>query len=135
MNPYDAAHALAKALSESNDLKELKDAQAALKADQSAREMLIDFRTEQLNLQRQQLSGIEVSSEQEQKLEKLFEVINMNKTIKNFLQAEYRVAVLMQDIYKIIGEATGDIIDEDLMGLPKDDNGHELKNKHETGDQ
>jgi cell fate (sporulation/competence/biofilm development) regulator YlbF (YheA/YmcA/DUF963 family) len=135
MNPYDAAHALAKALRESKDLKELKEAQSTLKTDQAARNMLIDFRTEQLNLQKQKLSGIEVSPEQEQKLEKLFEVINMNKTIKEFLQAEYRAAVLMQDIYKIIGEATGEMIDEDLMGLPKEDDENDIDGgKQEPGD-
>ena len=123
MNPHDAAHALAKALHESADFKELKDAQAALKADHSARNMLIDFRTEQLELQKQQLSGIEVSSEQEEKLEKLFEVINMNTTIKRFLQSEYRVAVLLRDVHKIIGDATGEVIDPELIALPEDETG------------
>lgn len=123
MNPHDAAHALAKALRESADFKELKDAQAALKADQSARNMLLDFRNEQLQIQKQQLSGIEVSSEQEEKLEKLFEVINMNMAIKRFMQAEYRAAVLLRDVHKIIGEATGEIIDPELMAIPEEETG------------
>lgn len=118
MNPHDAAHNLAKALRESADFKELKDVQAALKADQSARSMLLDFRTEQLEMQKQQISGVAVSPEQEEKLEKLFEVINMNLTVKRFLQAEYRVAVLLQDVHKIIGDATSEIIDTELMALP-----------------
>ena len=118
MNPHDAAHNLAKALRESADFKELKDVQAALKADQSARSMLLDFRTEQLEMQKQQIAGVAVSPEQEEKLEKLFEVINMNLTIKRFLQAEYRVAVLLQDVHKIIGDATSEIIDTELMALP-----------------
>jgi cell fate (sporulation/competence/biofilm development) regulator YlbF (YheA/YmcA/DUF963 family) len=123
MNPHDAAHMLAKALKESNDFKELKDAQAALKADQSARDMLLDFRNEQLEMQKQQLSGIEVAPEREEKLEKLFEVINMNNIIKRFLQAEYRVAVLLQDVHKIIGDATSEILDPELMALPEEENG------------
>jgi cell fate (sporulation/competence/biofilm development) regulator YlbF (YheA/YmcA/DUF963 family) len=123
MNPHDAAHMLAKALRESTDFKELKDAQAALKADQSARGMLLDFRNEQLEMQKQQLSGVEVAPEQEEKLEKLFEVINMNNIIKRFLQAEYRVAVLLQDVHKIIGEATSEILDPELMALPEEENG------------
>lgn len=123
MNPHDSAHALARALGESAEFKELKDAQSALKADHSARNMLIDFRTEQLELQKQQLSGIEVSSEQEEKLEKLFEVINMNTTIKRFLQAEYRVAVILRDVHKIIGDATSAVIDPELMALPEDETG------------
>ncbi len=125
MNPHDAAHLLAKALRESADFKELKEAQASLKADQSARNMLIDFRKEQLEMQKQQFSGLEVAPEQEEKLERLFEVINMNTTIKRYLQAEYRVATLLQDVHKIIGEATGEVIDPDLMDLPEEDNGED----------
>ena len=121
MNPYDAVHALTKALRESTEFKELKEAQAALKTDVSARNMLIDFRTEQFDLQKQQLSGIEVSTDQEAKLEKLFTVINMNTIIKQFLQAEYKVAVLLQDVHKIIGDATGEIVDPELMVMPEDD--------------
>ena len=125
MNPHDAAHNLAKALRESADFKELKDAQSALKADQSARNMLIDFRTEQIELQKQQISGVEVSPEQEKKLENLFEVINMNALIKRFLQAEYRAAILLRDIHKIIGDATDEIIDPELMALPGEETGNE----------
>lgn len=123
MNPHDAAHVLSKALRESADFKELKEAQAALKADESARNMLLDFRKEQFEIQKQQLSGIEVASEQEEKLEKLYEVINMNLLVKRFLQAEYRVAVLLRDIQKIIGEATSEVFDPDLLAMPEEDNG------------
>ena len=121
MNPHDAAHNLAKALRESADFKELKDVQVALKADQSARSMLLDFRTEQLEMQKQQISGVSVSPEQEEKLEKLFAVINMNLTIKRFLQAEYRVNILLQDVNKIIGAAISEIIDTELMALPDEE--------------
>jgi len=123
VNPHDAAHMLAKSLRESVDFKELKDTQAELKTDQSARNMLLDFRKEQLEVQKQQFSGVEIAPEQEEKLEKLYEVINMNNTIKRFLQAEYRVAVLLRDIHKIIGDATEEIIDPELMALPEDENG------------
>jgi cell fate (sporulation/competence/biofilm development) regulator YlbF (YheA/YmcA/DUF963 family) len=125
MNPYDAANALAKALRESPEFKELKDVQAVLKTDDSARKMLLDFRCEQLELHKQQMQGVEVSSEQEEKLEKLFQVINMNTHIKRFLQAEYRVAVLLQDIHKIIGEASSEVFDPELMALPEEETGSE----------
>ncbi len=118
MNPHDAAHALAKALRESPDFKELKEAQETLKADSSAKEMLLDFRREQFEVQKQQLSGIEVAEEQKSKLEKLYEVISMNMLVKRFLQAEYRVAVILQDVHKIIGEATSEIIDPELIDIP-----------------
>lgn len=123
MNPYDAAHMLAKALRASAELKTFKEAQEALKSDQSAREMLRDFRGQQFNLQRQRLSGLEVAPEQEEKLEKLYQVIGMNLTIRRFLEAEQRLGVLLGDIQKIIAEATGELIDPELLGLTAEDNG------------
>jgi len=117
MNPYDAAHALARALRESAEFKEMKEAQAELKADQTAYKMLLDFRKEQLNLQKQVLSGIEVSKEQEEKVDRLSQIVNMNTTAGRFMQAEYRAAVLLQDIQKIIGEAAEEIIDRELTAM------------------
>lgn len=117
MNPHDHAHALAKALRECPDCRELKEARQALKAEDSARNMLIDVRREQMALQRQQLSGVEIAPEQLEKVEKLLDVAGMNMNVKRYLQAEYRVAVLMQDIQKIIAEATEELFDPELAGL------------------
>lgn len=127
MNPYDAAHRLAKAMRESQEFKEMKEAQEALKADDPARKMLLDFRSKQFELQKQKLSGIEVAEEQEEKLEKLLEIVNMNMVARRFLQAEYKVAVLLQDVQKIIAEATGEIFDAELMGFPGGEDGEEAE--------
>jgi len=123
MNPYDAAHRLAKALKESDELKELKKAQQELKADGTAKKMVLDLRGKQMELQRQKLSGVEVSREQEERLEKLLEVVNMNMVAKRFIEAEYRAIVLLQDVQKIIGEATSEIYDEELMNIPEENQG------------
>lgn len=123
MNPYDAAHALAKALRDSTEFKELKEAQVNLKADRSALDMLTDFRKQQFELQKQQFSGLEVADEQKEKIEKLFEVISLNTLIKTFMQAEYRVAVMLQDIQKTIGEAADEIFDPELLALPQEETG------------
>ncbi|MBM4235153.1 MAG: YlbF family regulator [Firmicutes bacterium] len=125
MNPYDAAHTLAKALRESNEFKELKEAQINLKGDRSALNMLTDFRKQQFELQKQQLSGLEVADEQKEKIQKLFEVISLNTLVKNYMQAEYRVAVLLQDIQKTIGEATDELFDPELLALPQEETGEE----------
>jgi len=125
MNPYDAVHTLAKALRESLEFKELKEAQVNLKADRSAQNMLSDFRKEQFELQKQQLSGIEVAPEQMEKIEKLYAVINLNTPIKNFMQAEYRVAVLLQDVQKAIGEATDEVFDPELLSQPWEETGED----------
>lgn len=115
MNPYDAAHILAKALRESPEFKGYGDAQGLLAKDSAAREMLLDFRKEQFRLQRQKLAGLEVAPEQFEKLDKLFEVLNLNLTVKRFLDAEFRFSRLIGDIQKIINEAAGDILDSELL--------------------
>lgn len=117
MNPYNAAHTLAKALRECQEYKDYKSAQEILKDDAQAKEMLKDFRSEQFKLQRQKLSGLEVAKEQEEKVSKLYSVISMNLTIKRFLEAEQRMGVILQDVQKIITEATGDLMDPELLGF------------------
>ncbi len=123
MNPYDAAHKLAKALKESEEFEELLKAQKEIKADETAKKMVQDLRRKQLELQKQKMSGIEVSKEQEEKLQKLLEVVNMNMVAKRFIEAEYKAVVLLQDVQKIIGEATDKIYDEELMDVPEEDKG------------
>ena len=115
MNPYDAARHLTRALRESPEFKEYGEAQKLIAGDSAAREMLIDFRKEQFRLQKQELSGLEIAPEQAEKLEKLFEVLNLNLNVKRFLDAEFRFSRLIGDIQKIIGEATADLLDQTLL--------------------
>lgn len=125
MNPYDVAHNLAKALRESSEFKEMKEAQTAMKTDDTGKKMLLDFRAEQVKMYEQQLSGIEPSAEEKKKIENLYEVVNMNILIKRLLDAEYKVSTLLHDIQKIISEANDEIYDEELIQLPEEEAGDE----------
>jgi len=106
---------LAKALRESPEFKGYKDAQELLAKDNTAREMLVDFRREQLRLQKQKLAGLEVAPEQQERLNKLFEVLNLNLTVKRYLDAEFRFSRLLADVQKIISDAAGEFINPELM--------------------
>ena len=110
MNVYDYAHSLAKAIKVSPEYTGFKECQDKLEEDQSAKEMLTDFRKSQLELQKQKMSGLEVAPEQEQSLAQRWEIINMNLIIKEYLEAEYRFSVMLTDVQKIIGEALADIL-------------------------
>jgi len=120
MNPYDAAHHLVKAIKESPELKEFKKAREDLKADESAKKMFIDLRNKQIELQKQSMSGIEVSQEQKEKVNKLVEVVSMNMVAKRYMEAEYKMARLLQDVQNIIGEAAEEMHDEDLITNSED---------------
>ena len=125
MNPYNAVHALAAALRQSEEYKNYKEAQEALKNDPSAKNMLLDFRRQQLQLQKQQLSGISLAPEQVEKMKKLYEIISLNLIVRRFLEAEHRLLTLFQDIQKIIAEVTGEVFDPELLGLDEIDENSE----------
>ena len=107
MNVYDRAHALARAMKESEEYREYLEAKEKLEEDEKAKEMLVDFRNYQLEIQKEQMDGKQVNKEEGEKLKKMYEAINLNQTVKNYLAAEYRFGKMMTDISKIIGEAVG----------------------------
>lgn len=104
LNPYDAAHNLAKSLSESTEFKQFKRAKDELEKDSKAKEMLSDFRKKQLEVQTLKLSGKPVE-EASKDLKNLFEIISYNTLVTDFLEAEHRFATLMYDIQNIISKA------------------------------
>jgi cell fate (sporulation/competence/biofilm development) regulator YlbF (YheA/YmcA/DUF963 family) len=104
MNVYDYAHSLARAIGHSSEHREYRAALKKLEADKSSHEMLLDFRREQLELEKAILTGEEPGG-REQKLQKMFEVIRLNSLVSDFLAAEYRFARMMEDIQKILAEA------------------------------
>lgn len=106
MNVYDHAHSLARAIRESEECRGYINALQKLKEDKAAFDMLLDFRKEQLELQKRKLSGEDIAG-QEEKLAKLYDVINLNIYIRDFLASEYRFARMMADIEKILAEAVG----------------------------
>lgn len=116
MNVHDYAHSLAKAIKASPEYKNFKKAKEKLESDDAAKQMLTDFRRAQLEIQQQKMSGMEVSSEQEEKLSKLQEVVNLNLTVKEYMEAEYRFSVLFADIQKILAETVQDLFPQDLTG-------------------
>ncbi|MDI3533848.1 MAG: hypothetical protein PWQ82_213 [Thermosediminibacterales bacterium] len=101
---HDKAHELARALADSKEYKEYKKAHEKIKQDPKALEMLEDFRKKQLEVQAAQLAGQPVEEKSKQ-LENLFQVINYNQLIREFLTAEARFLTLIADVQKIIGKA------------------------------
>ena len=116
MNVYDSVHSLAKALQESEEYKQYLEAKEKLEEDEKAKEMLVDFRNYQLQIQKEQQEGNKVTKEKGERLKNMYEAINNNLTVKNYLSAEYRFGKMMADISKIIGEAVGIEEFEEITG-------------------
>lgn len=112
MNVYDCAHALAGAIKKSPEHRNYQNALEQLNRDSSARDMLNDLRRLQLQVQSLKIQDREVPAGDEEKLKKLSEIVDLNLTVKTYLEAEYRLAILMNDIQKIIGEPIEALVKE-----------------------
>lgn len=105
MNPYDSAHALAASLKKSAEYQGFLKAYRQLGEDATAKNILDDLREIQMEVQKHQLQEEEIPAEKEEKYKKLSDAANFNLTVKNFIEAEYKLAVMIRDIQKIIADA------------------------------
>lgn len=117
MAVYDLAHRLARGIKDSDEYRTYSTLRQKIMDDEKTKEMLLDFQKEQLKLQTKQLSGQEVTEEEQERFNKLREIVELNKNIKSYLDAEYRVGVLLNDIQRILFS--------DLeIGIPKEEKKH-----------
>lgn len=107
MNVYEEAHSLERAIKESEEYKEFKRLKEKIDAKESLKKMMEDFHSKQLELQTKQMMGQEVTSEMMQSVQDLYQIIAKDPVAAEYLQAEMRFSVMMQDVYKILGEVVG----------------------------
>lgn len=111
VNVYDKAYELAKAMRESQEAKELKEARNRVNADSDAKRMLDDFRSRQRELQQKMMGGEEPQAEDMEKLNKLYEVLSLNPLIHKLFEAERRFTVIFDDVNRIMSEAIQNVIE------------------------
>ena len=113
VNVYDDAHRLARGIQASPEFISFRLAAARLKAEPSSLEMLRDFRRRQFELQAKALQGEEIPAEEQERFERLSEILASHAVIAAFLQAEYTLSRLLGDIQKIIADAVDVDLDPD----------------------
>lgn len=104
MNVYDDARQLAKSIKDSEEYAAYKRAEVVAFKSESVKQMIDDFHKKQYELQRRQLMGEEPSEFEMKQLQKLVEVVSVDPVARDFLSAEMRFTLMMQDISKILGE-------------------------------
>jgi|AntRauTorckE6833_2_1112554.scaffolds.fasta_scaffold00175_3 cell fate (sporulation/competence/biofilm development) regulator YlbF (YheA/YmcA/DUF963 family) len=102
MSVYDLANRMARQIKKSDEYKEYLKKREKVVSNEKTKEMLLDFQQEQMKLQAKQLSGEDLSEEEKEKLENLRELVELNSNLKQYLQAEYKVNVMLNDIQKIV---------------------------------
>lgn len=104
MNVYDEAHNLEKAIRESEEFKQMQVVQEKVNANPELKKVLDDFHQKQLAVQTKQMMGEEIGSEVMQSVQELYAVVAKDPLAAEFLQCEMRFGVMMQDVYKILGD-------------------------------
>ncbi len=113
-NIYDIAHELGKTIKESDEFKLLKQLHEEIEKDQAANQMLENFRRMQMELQQKQMQGMQITEEEAQKAQQLFELVQQQPIISKMMEAEQRLSVIITDINRIITEPL-----EELYGNPE----------------
>ncbi|EIT85871.1 hypothetical protein A374_08549 [Fictibacillus macauensis ZFHKF-1] len=101
-NMYDLAYSLEKGLRESEEFLTLKKCYDEVNANPEAQALFASFRDLQLSLQQKQMTGEEVSPEEMEKAQKMFQDVQANAIISNLMNTEQRMSMIINDINRII---------------------------------
>lgn len=109
---YDKARELARMLKNSDEAKEYREAQEKAYASDTTKALLKEYHQLQMQAQASVMSGNKDDALME-RLQKIGEVLQLNKDASAYLIAEYKLNIMLGDVYKILAEA----LDFDLSGL------------------
>ena len=107
MNVYNEAHNLAKAIKECDEFKKYNELKKSANANPELAKMIADFQAQQMQLQLKQMSGEQMDAEFMSKVQELYGIITKDPLAAQYMQAEMTFSLMMNDVYKILGEAMG----------------------------
>lgn len=105
INPYDKAHELARALTDSEVYKRYVAAKSAVEKKPEYQEKILQIRNQQMVLNRAQMLGQEVDSDSVLELSQMFARANQVQEIAEFFNAEGAFIQMFNDIMEIIQNA------------------------------
>jgi len=105
MSVQGIAAELAKALNSSEEYRGFIQVKEKVKEDPANTKMLADFQIKQFEIQQLQMMGQEISTDKQQELERMYSLLSLNPSIKEYLEAEFRFNSLVNDVQKILAEA------------------------------
>lgn len=109
VNPYDHAHALARAIREWESYQRAKRAKEVIERDEPTKQMVLDFYRRQYQLEVKRLRGEEPAQEELETLRKLFEIVQLNQDARAYLEADLELQRLWLDVQRIVSEPMEDV--------------------------
>ena len=113
MNIYDQAHALARALRETEEFQEFDRLRKVAYEDGTNRALLDEYKRLQFRLQAHMASGDPMNEDDMKRMQQIAALLQFNSDASAYLLSEFRFQKLLADIYKILGDVAG--IDLDML--------------------
>ena len=113
MNPYDEAHALAKALKESEEYREYMRLKETAYDDGTNKALLDEYKKLQFRMQAKLAAGESMPQDDMQRLTQIGALLQFNPDVSAYLMAEFRFQRMLSDIFKILADVAG--VDLDML--------------------
>ena len=113
MNPYDQAHALARALKESDEYREYMRLKETAYDDSTNKALLDEYKKLQFRLQAKLAAGESMPQDDMQRLTQIGALLQFNPDVSAYLMAEFRFQRMLSDIFKILADVAG--VDLDML--------------------
>ena len=111
MNVYDQMAQLCTALRESHEYKVVKEAKAKLKTDKTAEDMVKDFLTQKQEVELMQYQGKKPEQAQLDKIQKLYEVLQLNPVAAEYIQGYILFQMMIGDLSKTLGDTIKEAVE------------------------
>ena len=113
MNPYDQAHALARALKESEEYREYMRLKETAYDDGTNKALLDEYKRLQFRMQAKMAAGETMPEEDFKRLQQIGALLQFNPDVSAYLMAEFRFQRMLSDIFKILADVAG--VDLDML--------------------
>lgn len=108
---YDKVHELVREIKETEEYKNYIKLKEELKKDEKSYNMLKDFKKKQEEHQLNYINGAEMSQNELDQMQNIYSILIQNEKVRNILECEMKINVMLADMNKIIGEGIKEIVD------------------------
>jgi len=124
MSVEATAKRLKKKLENSDEYQNYLELRKKVMAKEGSKKMLLDYQNLMMEMQTKRMSGEELSEEDKERLQNLQNFIEINNNVKKYLEAEYNVSKMINDVQKTI-------FSDIEVGIPEE----ELKNEENESEE
>jgi len=125
MSVQDTARRLKRKLENSDEYQNYLELRKKVMEKEGSKKMLLDYQNLMMEMQTKRMSGEELSEEDKERLQNLQNFIEINNNVKKYLEAEYAVSQMINDIQKTI-------FSDIEVGIPEEELKSETENSEES---